>query len=1389
MAIAFVVSSLLFASRASAQCVEALPNVTCTGADADGYDAGVENNIAVDVQGGATVDGGANTEAIRLNDDSSLANAGGITLGTADGVAVQMGENATITNDLTIEASGTDGRAIAVGDGADITNNATGVITGGADGASDTAVAVDFTGTDAAATNVLRNTGGTITGGADGAVDGSAGRDEILLQAGSTTTGDINTNGGNDLVRLIGAGASLTGDVNLGAGDDRMDINGAVTAYAGDVDGGDGDNTFVVTGSGAEFQGNYTGGVDTDEVFFFQNTTVDSNNVFDLGGGADLLSIEGGGTSSFDFDLLAGAGDDMLDLEDDVTAAGNVELGAGSDTVVINGDAIVSGDGGSIWTGNIDVGVVDDLAGDVNTVTIGINATLTGDVSGGAGDDSIILLDAATLTGNLDLGAGSDRLTIDGTGTNFTGNFTGGEIDFNQAGALAGETRDLTLGSGSMVTGGVVGGAGNDSLTLDLGANITGTVDLAEGGDTVVVEDGASFGDTVDLGAGNDQFQINDGATVTGTTINLGGGFDSVDLLGDADVAEMSGSTFTGNIDVGVAADVAGEINSIAIGINATLAGDLLGGAGDDNVTLSEAATLTGQLSLGDGDNEVIVDRDAEIQGVITLGSGNDTFTVLQDANFVPSGGTLSTGDGNDTVVLSLPTESGVNTGAILTGTVDLGGAVSDDADVDFNTLRLQRETTLDGSVLGGAQGDFIDARGDSVITGAVDLLGGDDLVSLRPTATIQGELDLGDGADFLAAGEGAQLDSDVRMGDGADEILISNLAVLGGNIDMGPGDDLVVMRPSTMVPADLTLGDGVDTLQLAAEDPADTTTNPIFEVDVFEIQDALGADRFEALIVGPEDDGNPPSVWQLSTSGRAQFDSGTTFRNGAAVFDGAFRLEGDTVQESNTVLVFDLGDALVNGQLDIVGGLTINASDLGDPEDPNDDLLTRAEVTIAGDLESGAYDLIVTTTGIDRLYEDSEFATPDLLTYTFSRALSGDGNRLVLNVVRNGYTSFGRNSSEANVGAYLDTGRSAAGGVGPFAALTNELDDLNESSLQKALSQLNGEAYDAHTSSVVSWGRIQQRILRNRPMRCERFTYSPRPEIISVDPCAQQGIIPWARAIGDFSKHKGNDDRGYDGLGGGGVIGLDHRVSERVWWSASAGFGQIEIDGDNDADGDFQSIDLGAAVGAVFGAIQVRGAVTYSHGFHEIVRQVEFRWATLNGKFDSDRVGLGVEARYRARVGPIGLEPGLRGSYMHVTEESVDEDGDDVIALDVDARETDLYSVAAGLSIRTSILKYAYAGDWLEWADGVWTPELSAHWRQDFGDVDRDLPAEMQGAPAGTGDFDSEARDSNGGVEVRGGVTFQPLESAVAVGIHYDGYFGDDVTNHSANASVRIPF
>ena len=122
-------------------------------------------------------------------------------------------------------------------------------------------------------------------------------------------------------------------------------------------------------------------------------------------------------------------------------------------------------------------------------------------------------------------------------------------------------------------------------------------------------------------------------------------------------------------------------------------------------------------------------------------------------------------------------------------------------------------------------------------------------------------------------------------------------------------------------------------------------------------------------------------------------------------------------------------------------------------------------------------------------------------------------------------------------------------------------------------------------------------------------------------------------------------------------------------------------------------------------------------------------------------------------------------------------------------SRKTDVVSLTGGVRLGANLLKYRYAGNWLEWADGVWSPGVSVGWRQGFGDVDRDQKAKMQGAPDGTESFKAEAEDSAGGVEVGAHVSFQPLNTATSVEVGYDGYFGDDVTNHSANVSVRVPF
>jgi outer membrane autotransporter protein len=385
-------------------------------------------------------------------------------------------------------------------------------------------------------------------------------------------------------------------------------------------------------------------------------------------------------------------------------------------------------------------------------------------------------------------------------------------------------------------------------------------------------------------------------------------------------------------------------------------------------------------------------------------------------------------------------------------------------------------------------------------------------------------------------------------------------------------------------------------------------------------------------------------------------------------------------------------------------------------------------------------------------------------------------------------YSDFARSDSEANVGGYFEDAR-LAGAATSFSDVTNALDLLGAGDLRTALAQSSPEVYDAHTSSVLSWGRVQQRVLQERSMRCDRYTYTPQPEIVSDSPCGTTGFMPWAKVAGDIRERKGGESSGYESMGGGVLLGFDYRWDDTLWLSGDIGFARIDIEHDNGADADFDSVDLGVAAGGEFFGVTTRGSLTYSHGFHETTRKIDFLNERAKGKHDSDRVTLAAGAGYRLKAGPFVVEPNATVDYTHVEEDSVDESGAGAVDLDVSSRKTDVVSLTGGVRLGANLLKYRYAGNWLEWADGVWSPGVSVGWRQGFGDIDRDQNAMMQGAPGVTESFKAEAEDSAGGVEVGAHLAFQPLNTATSVEVGYDGYFGDDVTNHSANVSVRVPF
>jgi outer membrane autotransporter protein len=582
----------------------------------------------------------------------------------------------------------------------------------------------------------------------------------------------------------------------------------------------------------------------------------------------------------------------------------------------------------------------------------------------------------------------------------------------------------------------------------------------------------------------------------------------------------------------------------------------------------------------------------------------------------------------------------------------------------------------------------------------------------------------------------------------------------VGGIIDMGDGNDTLKIRPERIIPSNLILGPGNDVLHLVS-----------FQNEVAGNIDLAVATDFEGLLIGP-DSKNIANAWTITTVTPSTFTAGVTLQSGDLIYDGLVDLTADFVQQADSAMVFDLGRDIVDSQLALTGGLTI------DPE-------SELKIRVSGGIMEDSYTLISTTGGITGDFDT--LTTPSLAIFDITAGVVG--NDYILTVTRaSSLAAFARTSSEVHVAEYLDDVIFLAG-PSAMPETIAALEVLDDDQLSTALGQLHPEIYDAHTSNILAWGRMQQQVLQNRPMDCERYQYSKRTEIVSESPCGSRKFLPWAKMVGNIGRHSGGEPKGYDTLAGGLLIGIDHRWKDGIWFSGDIGYGYIDIDSDNGGDGDFDTIDLGAAAGMVRGPIRVRGSMTYSHGFHHMKRDLDFLDDQSKGDFDSDRITLAAAAGYQFKPGHFVVEPNVTMDYSHVEEESLKETGNDEVSLDVRSRSTDVFAITPGVRVSTNFLKYGYSGPLLEWADGVWSPVVSLQWRQAVGDVDRDLKAEMRAGPEPIGNFEANADDSDGGLEVGTHISFQPLNTSTTIELGYDGYFGDDVTRHELKTTVRIPF
>src|SRR5262249_28065503 len=113
---------LFTAAPAFADCQQVGSTVTCSGTDNNGFDAGAQNALTVNVLTGAAVNnlvlGGV---AINLNDTNVVTNNGAIAGGDT-GAGIQAGNGNTITNAASGTITVTDGAGIIVLDNNTVTN-------------------------------------------------------------------------------------------------------------------------------------------------------------------------------------------------------------------------------------------------------------------------------------------------------------------------------------------------------------------------------------------------------------------------------------------------------------------------------------------------------------------------------------------------------------------------------------------------------------------------------------------------------------------------------------------------------------------------------------------------------------------------------------------------------------------------------------------------------------------------------------------------------------------------------------------------------------------------------------------------------------------------------------------------------------------------------------------------------------------------------------------------------------------------------------------------------------------------------------------------------------------------------------------------------------------
>ena len=499
------------------------------------------------------------------------------------------------------------------------------------------------------------------------------------------------------------------------------------------------------------------------------NTGFDGQSVQTIlgGNGADTITVTGGTAGAFGPELFGGGGNDTISggLNDDEITGGagrdSMSGGGGNDRFVIDGLTDIQS--GEIYDGGAGTDTLQafDIETPFNLATAGLTLTSIEAISGFGGGLSLTAAQLAAFTARVDV-FGDITVTTAGT-INLAGSIvTTGRIFLSDLGntiTLTGRTETQSNFSGD-----VFGGNGSDTITVLGGSEYSGVGLFGGGGsDSITGSDaddtirGGAGVDSINGGGGDDRLIVLAGDLAAGETYNGGAGTDTLDL--SAVTAELDLSTLT--VTAIEAIETGGNLRVSAAQAQAftdriSVSGDLILTSGGV-VNLSGADVNVDRLLLSNAGNTLTVSQTGDgssFSGEIVGGTGNDTITVLGGTY---GGVSINGGDGDDTIVVS----GGYNTVAGGAGDDTITGGNNDDTLIGGagrdsmnggngdDTFELTAATDLQTgeTYAGGAGVDTLDGGG---TLAAVDL-SGVTLTSVERIAGFNGALSL-TGAQAAAA-------------------------------------------------------------------------------------------------------------------------------------------------------------------------------------------------------------------------------------------------------------------------------------------------------------------------------------------------------------------------------------------------------------------------------------------------------------------------------------------------------------------------------------------------------------------------------------------------------------------------------------------------------------